>query len=126
MRGPVTGVQIVAKPKCRRCHAGQEKLEVKLSTHHCERCAILQRTAAYTVSYSGVLIVIGGDGEERSMALTNSAVLTYVKDHSLSSSALDGQALEETVIAMPELEVIVNHDGMVVRFAGVASEVVAV
>ncbi|KAK0151769.1 hypothetical protein N1851_006870 [Merluccius polli] len=126
VRGPVTGVQIVAKPRCRRCHAGQENLLIKLSTHRCERCAILQHTAAYMVSYSGVLIVIGRDGEERSMTLTNSAVLTYVKDHSLSSSALDVSALEETVIATPELEVTVNHDGMVVRFAALDGEAVAV
>ncbi|KAK0145469.1 hypothetical protein N1851_015606 [Merluccius polli] len=41
-------------------------------------------------------------------------------------SALDGPALEETVIATPELEVTVNHDGMVVRFAALDSEAVAV
>ncbi|CAL8271034.1 unnamed protein product [Merluccius merluccius] len=41
-------------------------------------------------------------------------------------SALDGPALEETVIATPELEVTVNHDGMVVRFAALNGEAVAV
>ena len=117
LRGLVTGVQIAAKPRCPRCHAGQEKLAVKLSTHRCERCSILQRTAAYIITYSGVLIVVGGDGEERSMVLTNSAVFGFVREHFLSASAHDGPALEESVMAMPEIEVTINAEGLVVRFA---------
>ncbi|KAK0152418.1 hypothetical protein N1851_006069 [Merluccius polli] len=117
LRGPVTGVQIVAKPRCPRCHAGQEKLDVKLSTHRCERCSILQRTTAYVITYSGLLIVVGGDGEERSMVLSNSAVFAFVRERFLSGSAHDGPALEETVIAIPEVEVTINAEGLVVRFA---------
>ncbi|KAK0152417.1 hypothetical protein N1851_006068 [Merluccius polli] len=117
LRGPVTGVQIVAKPRCPRCHTGQEKLAVKLSTHRCERCSILQRTTAYVITYSGLLIVVGGDGEERSMVLSNSAVFAFVRERFLSGSAHDGPALEETVIAIPEVEVTINAEGLVVRFA---------
>ncbi|KAK0137099.1 hypothetical protein N1851_026710 [Merluccius polli] len=116
LRGPVTGVQIAAKPRCPRCHAGQEKLAVMLSTHRCERCSILQRTAAYITTYSGLLIVVGGDGEECSMVLTSSGVCGFVREHFLSASA-HGPALEETVIAMPEIEVTINAEGLVVRFA---------
>ncbi|KAK0133708.1 hypothetical protein N1851_030768 [Merluccius polli] len=117
LRGPVTGVQIVAKPRCPRCHAGQEKLDVKLSTHRCERCSILQRhngicNYLFWTAYCG-----WGRREERSMVLSNSAVFAFVRERFLSGSAHDGPALEETVIAIPEVEVTINAEGLVVRFA---------
>lgn len=120
LRGLVTGVQIVAKPRCRRCHAGQDNLAVKSSTDRCERCAIQQSPTSYIISYSGVLILVGGDGEEHPMSFTNSAVFTFVRDNFLSSSGYNGPALEETVMALSELEVTVNEEGLVVRFAAAA------
>ncbi|CAL8297828.1 unnamed protein product [Merluccius merluccius] len=56
-------------------------------------------------------------GEERSMVLTNSAVFGFVRERFLSVSAHDGPALEEMVIAMPEIEVTISAEGLVVRFA---------
>ncbi|CAL8292264.1 unnamed protein product [Arctogadus glacialis] len=117
LRGPVTGVQIVAKPRCPRCHAGQDQLAINSSTHRCERCSILQRTPAYLVTYSGVLIVAPRDVKERSMALTNSAVMGLVMEFCVACNAHEGQALEETIMALPELVVSVNAEGLVVRFA---------
>lgn len=116
MRGEVTGVQIVAKPRCRRCHAMQDSLAPRSTTHRCERCQILQRTNAYTFQYTGVLIVMGGDGEELSGTLTNSAVFQYVRDNFLSASAHDGSVLEEHVLGQGELEVTTNGEGLVQRF----------
>lgn len=117
LRGPATGVQIVVKRRCPRCHAGQENLALKCSTHRCERCSILQRTPVYLVTYSGVLIVAPRNVKERSMALTNSAVLGFVREFCVSCNAHDGQALEETIMALPKLVVSVNMEGVVVRFA---------
>ncbi|CAL8236902.1 unnamed protein product [Arctogadus glacialis] len=117
LRGPVTGVQIVAKPRCPRCHAGQDQSAIKCSTHRCERCSILQRTPAYLVTYSGVLIVAPRDVKERSMALTNSAVMGFVREFCVACNAHDGPGLEETIMALPELVVSVNAEGLVVRFA---------
>ena len=121
LRRLVTGVQIVAKPRCPRCQAGQDRVAVVPVTLP----GLLHppaRTAAYIITYSGVLIVVGRDGEERSMSFTNSAVFGFVRDPFLSSGAHDGPALEETVIAMPEVEVTVNADGLVVRFAAAVAE----
>ncbi|XP_041939977.1 uncharacterized protein LOC121700822 [Alosa sapidissima] len=114
--GAVVGVKIVAKPRCPRCHAGQENLVARCSTHRCERCGLLQRTMAYIITYSGMVIVLSQKGEERSMALTNSAVFAYVRDNFLSSCGHDGAALEESVMALEEVEVTVSRDGSVVRF----------
>ena len=114
--GPATGVKIVAKPRCPRCHAGQDQLAIKCSTHRCERCSMLQRTPAYLVTYSGVLIVAPRDVNERSMALTNS-VMGFVREFCVACNAHDGPALEETIMALPELVVSVNAEGLVVRFA---------
>ena len=102
--GPATGVKIVAKPRCPRCHAGQDQLAIKCSTHRCERCSMLQRTPAYLVTYSGVLIVAPRDVNERSMALTNSAVMGFVREFCVVCNAHDGPALE-TIMALPELVV---------------------
>ncbi|CAL8300364.1 unnamed protein product [Merluccius merluccius] len=118
VRRPVAGVKIVAKPRCPRCHVGQDNLAPKCSTHRCERCAILQRTNGYIISYSGVVIVVGRDGVERSLSLTNSAVYGYVRDHFLASCAHDGAALKESVMALSEAEVTVSGEGLVVRFGG--------
>ena len=74
--------------------------------------------------YSGVLIVDVRDGEERTMAFSNSAICAYMNDHSLSS-AVDGQTLEEMIIETPELEVSINSDGIVVSFVAVESQAVA-
>ena len=120
VRGPVTGVKILAKPRCPRCNGIQDRLAVKLLTHRCEHCAILQRTAAYIITYSGVLIVVGGDGEERSLSLSNSAVFAFAKGPSITCSAHDGEGLEEVVMAMPEVEVTVDAEGLVVCFAAAA------
>ena len=121
LRGPATGVQIVVKPRCSRCHATQNNMDMKLSLHRCERCAILQRTAGYMIVYSGVLIMSGRDGAEQSVALTNSAVSLFIRDHFLQSSAHDGPALEETVMGMEELEVTFNAEGLVVCFCKAAA-----
>ena len=117
--GPATAVKIVPKPRCPRCHAGQDQLDVKCSTHRCESniCSMLQRTPAYLVTYSGVLIVAPRDVNERSMALTNSAVMGFVKEFCVACNVHDGPALEETIMALPELVVSVNTEGLVVRFA---------
>ncbi|CAL8342196.1 unnamed protein product [Boreogadus saida] len=118
LRRSVTGVKIVAEPRCSRCLTGQDNLAgEKSSTHRCQGCAILQRTAAYVITYSGLLFVVAGDGYERSMSLTNSAVSGFVRDNCLSCSAFDGPALDEMVFVMSELEVTVNAEGLVERFA---------
>ena len=49
------------------------------------------------------------------MSLTNSSVFGFVWDKFLSLSGHD--ALEEMVIVMPELEVMVNAEGLVVHIA---------
>ncbi|CAL8363061.1 unnamed protein product [Arctogadus glacialis] len=85
--------------------------------NRCERCSMLQRTASYLVTYSGKLVVVARDGEECSMVLTNSAVSAFVRDQPLLTSAHDAQALEEILIAMPELEVTFNSEGLVERLA---------
>ena len=77
---------------------------------------MLQRTPAYLVTYSGVLIVAPRDVNERSMALTNS-VMGFVREFCVACNAHDGPALEETIMALPELVVSVNAEGLVVRFA---------
>ena len=115
--GLVSAVSIMAKPRCPRCHTSQDNLGVKLSTHRCERCSMLQRTASYLVTYSGKLIVVARDGEECSMVLTNSAVSEFVRDQVLLTSADDAQALEEMIIAMPELEVTFSSEGLFERLA---------
>lgn len=66
--------------------------------------------------YSGVLLVIAGDGQERNMTLTNSSLLRYVKDNNLSSIAHNGQALEEKIMSTCEISVTVNEDGVVSHF----------
>lgn len=43
-----TGVQILAKLRCRRCQANQENVVRRSNTHRCERCGILQLTKCYT------------------------------------------------------------------------------
>ncbi|XP_062386831.1 uncharacterized protein LOC134075278 [Sardina pilchardus] len=118
VRGPVVGVKILAKPSCARCHTGQDNLVVRCTLHRCERCDMLQRTAAFIISYSGVLIVLDRNGEERSMSLTNSAIFAYVRDNFLNSSAHDGAALEESVMVLSEVEVTISCDGLVVCFGG--------
>ena len=117
LRGLASAVSIVAKPRCPRCNTGQDNLGVKLSTHRCERCSMRQRTASYLLTYSGQLIVLKRDGEECSMVLTNSAVSEFVRDQVLTTSAHDAQALEEMIIAMPELEVTFTSEGLVERLA---------
>ncbi|XP_060798216.1 uncharacterized protein LOC132900205 [Neoarius graeffei] len=121
VRGEVTGVQIVANPQCRRCHASQDGLATRSTTHRCERCKILQRTNAYTFTYAGVLIVMGDDGMELSGTLTNSAVFNYVRDNFLSASAHDSPVLEEHVIGQGELEVTTNGEGLVLGFVSARS-----
>ncbi|XP_041957558.1 uncharacterized protein LOC121715727 [Alosa sapidissima] len=121
--GPVTGVQIVAKLRCQRCHASQENVAPRSPTHRCDRCGLLQRANSYTIFYSGVLVVIGGHGEERTMTLTNSSVFNYVRDNYLTCSAHDGRALEDQVMSLSELDVTVNEGGLVVRFGKQAEEV---
>jgi hypothetical protein len=117
--GPATAVKSVAKPRCPRCHVGQDQLDVKCSTHRCESnmCSMVQRTPAYLVTYSGVLILAPKDVDERSMQLTNSAVMGFVKKFCVACNVHDGPALEETIMALPELVVSVNAVGLVVRFA---------
>ncbi|XP_059903409.1 uncharacterized protein LOC132454206 [Gadus macrocephalus] len=117
LRGLVSAVNTIAKPRCPRCHTGQDNLGVKLSTHRCERCSMHQHTASYLVTYSGKLIVVARDGEECSMVLTNSAVSEFVRAQVLLTSAHDAQALEEIIIAMPELEVTFSSEGLVERLA---------
>ncbi|KAG5261316.1 hypothetical protein AALO_G00302550 [Alosa alosa] len=94
---------IQIKLRCRRCHAGQDKVAPRSPTHRCDNCSLLQCTNSYTISHSGVLVVIGGDGEEHTMTLTNSAVFTYVRDNSLSSSAHNGRVLEDQVMSLSKL-----------------------
>ena len=64
--GPATAVKVVAKPRCPRCHVGQDQLDVKCSTHRCESnmCSMVQRTPAYLVTYSGVLILAPKDVDD--------------------------------------------------------------
>ncbi|KAL2076441.1 hypothetical protein ACEWY4_027969 [Coilia grayii] len=122
--GQVTGVQIVVKPRCRRCHAGQESVAARSTTHRCERCGILQHTNAYVFTYSGVFILVTRNGEELSLTLTNSAVFNYVRDNYLARMAHDGPSLEEEVMGLSELEATVNGEGLIVRFGpGVPAEV---
>ncbi|KAL2076315.1 hypothetical protein ACEWY4_028087 [Coilia grayii] len=124
VRGQVMGVQIVVKPRCRRCHAGQESVAARSTTHRCERCGILQNTNAYVFTYSGMVMVATRNGEELSLTLTNSAVFNYVRDNYLARMAHDGPSLEEEVIGLSELEATVNGEGLVVRFGpGVQAEV---
>ncbi|KAL2076442.1 hypothetical protein ACEWY4_027970 [Coilia grayii] len=110
--GQVTGVQIVVK---RRCHAGQESVVARSSTHRCERCGMLQRTNAYVFTYC-VVILARGNGEELSLTLTNSAVFHYVRENCLARIAQDGPSLEEEVMKLSKVEATVNGEGLVVRF----------
>ncbi|XP_060798516.1 uncharacterized protein LOC132900440 [Neoarius graeffei] len=121
VRGEVTGVQIVANPRCCRCHASQDGLATRSTTHWCERCKILQQTNAYTFTYASVLIVMGDDGVELSGNFTNSAIFNYVRDNFLSASAHDGMVLEEHVIGQGELEVTTNGEGLVLGFVSARS-----
>lgn len=116
VRGQVTGVQILAKPRCRRCRANQENVAKRSTTHRCERCGILQLTNSFSFTYSGVLIV-QGDGPEFSGTITHSSVFNYVRDHFLSASAHDGSVLEEHVIGRGEVELTTNGEGLILSIA---------
>lgn len=116
----MTGVQIAVKPRCRRCHANQDNVAQRSTTHRCQRCGILQLSKSYTFTYAGVLIV-QGDGEELSGTLTNAAVFKYVRDNFLSASAHDGSVLEEHVIGQGEVEVTTNGEGLVLAFVSARS-----
>jgi len=116
VRGQVTGVQIWAKPRCRRCQAKQQNVAKRISTHRCEGCGLLQLTKSYQFNYGGVLIV-EGDGPEFSGTLTHSALFKYVRDNSLSASAHDASLLEEHIIGQGEVEVSTNGEGLVLDVA---------
>ncbi|KAL2076435.1 hypothetical protein ACEWY4_027963 [Coilia grayii] len=121
VRGQVTGVQIVVKPRCRRCHAGQESVAARSTTHRCEPCGILLRTNAYVFTYFGVVILARGNSEELSLTLTNSAVFHYVRKNCLARIAHDGPSLEEEVLGLSKLEATVNREGLVVCFGARSS-----
>lgn len=121
LRGAVCGVQILAKPRCRRCQGNQDELEPRAKTHRCERCGILQRMDCYNVSYSVVLIISRENGEDSSLTLTNSSVFNYVRDNGLTDIAQDGRAIEEHVMALSDTEVTINGEGLIISFGQLRS-----
>lgn len=111
--GTVSGVQIKAKHRCRRCHANQEEFVTRLSTHRCQRCKLLQRSSSFAASYSGVL-VLTSDGQDQSLIFTNSAISVYLKEKDLSESMRDVEAIEEHFINIGEVDVSVNAEGLII------------
>lgn len=117
IEGQVSGVQLAVKPRCKRCHAAQDKFTSKSTNHRCERCKMLQRSNTYLFIYSGVIVLLQSNGHEEALTLTNSAVFNYVRDSMLAAVAHDGGALEEHVMDNGQVVATVNEEGLVVRFA---------
>lgn len=94
IQGQVSGVQLAVKPRCKRCHAAQEKFTSKCTNHCCERSKMLQRSNTYLFIYSGLLVLLQSNGQEEALTLMNSAVFNYMRDNMLAAVAHDGGACD--------------------------------
>ncbi|XP_046906057.1 uncharacterized protein LOC124487777 [Hypomesus transpacificus] len=122
VRGTVTGVQISAKHRCRRCHTSQEPFVSRSLTHRCQRCKLLQKASSFVASYSGVLLLMTSDGQEQSPMFTNSALSAYLKEKDIGDSMGDLQVIEEHFLSVGDVELSVNAEGLIVSVKDIVSE----